>query len=473
MKNSIKRRLLVYLVSFTLLVWGIISLTSYYDTRHQIQELFDAQLVQSARVLLELSDHELHEQMAYMSMAKDAETTLEPVVPIQVHKYEQHLDYQIWIADKKHLAVRTKDAPNTPLTTHEEIFKDYFHDGSRYRVYALSNNDKSIQVQVAGNYDKRNELSSIISIRLLASMGLSLPLLAVLILIGVGKSFAPLEKIAHEMEQKKYDNLSAIDVRDTPSEVRPLINALNHLFSHLEIAFNNISRFTADAAHELRTPLAALKVNAQVAQREKNEDSKNVALEKIVLGTDHATSIVEQLLMLSRLDPESAIIKNEKPDLALLAQEAVAELAPEAIKNKIDVSLNSPPGMIVNGKKGMLYMLVKNLVENAINYTPQHGTIEVNISRNNNTVLLQISDSGPGIPQHELQDVFKRFYRGENSSKIQGTGLGLSIVDRIVEIHHAKIELGKSRLNGLQVNVILSTAKNTSRETPQQNNQAA
>ena len=475
MNHSIKQRLLLYLISFTLVVWGVISINSYYDTRHQIEELFDAQLAQSAKVLLELSAHELHEQLAYLSMTEETNNTLEHPIPVQVHKYEQILDYQIWISDKKNLVVRTNNAPDVMMTDKEDVFTDYFNKGTHLRVYALSNKENTIHVQVAGHYGKRDEISNAISARFLYSMGLSLPLLAILILVGIGKSFAPLEKITKEMKTRNFDNLTAINTHDTPTEVRPLITALNLLFTKLEVAFGNISRFTADAAHELRTPLAALKVNAQVALREKDELSRNLSLDKVIIGVDNATNIVEQLLMLSRLDPESMVIKDENPDLSSITEESIAELTPKALERNIEISLKAQNKITVKGKAGMLQIMVKNLVANAIRYTPENGVIEVSIKQNDNDVLLRVADSGPGIPEHDVENVFKRFYRGDNSNNIQGTGLGLSIVSRIIEIHHAKITLGKSRFNGLQVDVILTstTKQNTTNNTINATNNAA
>ena len=461
MKLSIKHRLLILLLSFTIIVWGVISVNSYYDTRHHLEELFDAQLSQSAHVLLQLSSHELYEQLAYISEIPSSEQTVEhsglSPIPIQIHKYEQHIKYQIWI-NNYHLAVRTKDAPNTPLTILNDTFTDYEHKGQLWRVYAVSNSENTLQVQVAGDYSERDKLTNAIAIRLLMSLGLSLPLLAMLILVGVGKSFAPLEKIAHEMEKRKFDNLQAIDTENVPTEARAMITALNHLFEKLEKAFDNITRFTADAAHELRTPLAALKVNAQVALREKNDELRNQALNKVIAGVDHATNIAEQLLILSRLDPDSSVIKNEKPDLSLIAEESIAELTPTALAKNIDISLHAMQQAYVNGKLGMLHILLRNLVENAIQYTPDDGIVEVSITQQNDKILLTIADSGPGITLEEREDVFKRFYRGASGENIPGTGLGLSIVGRIIEIHQASIQLGHSKYNGLQVDILLTPA---------------
>jgi len=471
MRSSIKKQLVFLLLLFTSLVWSAISINSYYDTRSQLEELFDAQLSQSAHVLLELSSHELYEQLAFLSQNQvtkkqnsknvtvdNSQDNNQIAVPIQIHKYEQHLNYQIWI-NKTQLAVRTNDAPNVPLTDLNDTFIDYKNEKYDWRVYAVSNSDGTMQVQVAGDYSERNELSSTIAMRLLLSLGLSLPILAVLILLGVRKSFAPLEKIVREMKVRKIDNLQAINTDGIPIEARPMVEALNLLFEKLEKSFDNISRFTIDAAHELRTPMAALKVNAQVALKENDVKLRDDALKQVVTGVNHTTDIVAQLLMLSRLDPDSQVIKNERPDLGLIAEEIIANITPKALEKNIDISLNAEQYAIVNGKLGMLQFLIRNIVENAIIYTPQDGIVEVSIWKEFDRILLSVSDSGPGIAVEERKDVFKRFYRGESGINIPGTGLGLSIVSRVIEIHKGSIQLGVSQYKGLQVDVQLLADK--------------
>ena len=251
MNLSIRQRLLFGLLSLMIVSCSITLVKNYFDTRHEIQELFDAQLAQAARVLLELSAHELYEQLAYA--AQQGEDISEHI-PTQIHKYQQEIDFQIWIRGGL-MAVRSENAPPNPFTNVDEQFADRVFNQQKWRVYSLSNDAGTIRVQVGQHYAERDLLSNSISTRLLTSFGIMLPLLALLILVSVGQAMAPLKKITNQIENRQIDNLQAISLSRVPHEVVPMIKALNSLFQRLHSAFENIILFTANAAHELRTPL--------------------------------------------------------------------------------------------------------------------------------------------------------------------------------------------------------------------------
>ena len=464
MPYSIRKRLLISLLGMVIIACSITLVKNYYDTRHEIEELFDAQLAQAARVLLELSRHELYEQLGYLQQQKKVDISTH--IETQVHKYQQEIDYQIWIANNKFLAVRSEKAPIKPLTNIDETFDDRMINGKVWRVYSLSNEDKSVRVEVGQHYHERDILSTSISIRLITSFAIMLPLLAVIILITVGRAMTPLRKVAEQIEHRQVDNLQPIDMAKVPSEVQPMIRSINSLFQRLQHAFENIILFTANAAHELRTPLAAQKVHAQVAMQAKDEATRNEALREVVSGVNRATKLVEHLLTLSRLDPEGELQDDDTTNLHAVAEEVVAELASEALLKNIEISLNIEDGAYINGKDAMISILVRNVVENAIRYTPENGTVEVNITDLDNRVLLRVSDSGPGIHLEEYDKVFTRFYRSPGMT-VEGTGLGLAMVERIAEIHHAKIKLGQSKFGGLQLDVLFDMAKMVSSDRTQ------
>jgi two-component system sensor histidine kinase QseC len=455
MNLSIRKRLLFGLLSLMTIACSITLVKNYYDTRHEIEELFDAQLAQSARVLLELSAHELYEQLAYAAQRGE---DISEHVATQIHKYQQEIDFQIWVGDGL-LAVRSENAPSTPLVNVDEHFSDRTFNDRRWRVYSISNDDKTIRVQVGQHYDERDQLSTSISTRLITSFAIMLPLLALLILVSVGQAMAPLKKITNQIENRKIDNLQPIGLQQVPQEVVPMIKALNSLFQRLQSAFENITLFTANAAHELRTPLAAQKLHAQVAMQTDNQTARDDALQEVVLGVNRATNLVEQLLTLSRLDPEGALKENEVADLYKITEDKLAELTPYALKKYIEISLDFKESPLVNGKEAMLAILVRNIVENAIRYTPDYGVVQVQLKPVDNKVLFSVKDSGPGIPPEEQKNVFQRFYRSRGNTTQEGSGLGLAMVHRILEIHNAEIQLGKSPYGGLQVDVYFNPAK--------------
>jgi len=459
---SIRHRLLWTLLSATLVVWVGTAIKNYFDNRHEIAELFDAQLAQSARALLALSAHEMYEQLAYIAQTKGQSHSIPERLTPQVHKYEQHLAFQIWSGDGK-LVARSDSAPSDPLTGAPDVFSDHVINGHRWRVYALVDTEKNLQVQVGEHYDQREQLSDDVALRLLAAVVLSLPVLALMIWFGVSYAMHPLNRVTRAVAARKLDNLEPIDSNRVPEETRPLVDALNDLFARLKSALDDILHFTADAAHELRTPLAALKTYAQVALRAADEPTRNEALRELIHGVDRATSLVEQLLTLARLDPEATHLSDEIADLHEVAQGVLGELATDAVRKEIDISLDAHCRGIVIGKQVMLAILMRNLVENAIRYTPRFGQVEVSVFSDRQGIVLRVADSGAGIPVDERDKIFKRFYRVLGSGA-PGSGLGLSIVQRIAEIHRAHIELGESRFGGLQFDVRLLAAPGAAQE---------
>jgi len=453
MNVSIRKRLLIGLLSLISIACFFTLGKNYFDTRAEISELMDAQLAQSARVLIELSAHELYEQLAYMAQQSGGQGDVSEHIDVQVHKYQQEIEFQIWTADGR-LAVRSSNAPTSPLTDEDEEYENRTIDGVLWRVYSVVNDDKTIKVQVGEHYDKRNDLSNAISVRLIASFGIILPLLAGLIFVTVGRAMQPLQDIAKQIKDRRVDNLQPVDTEHVCAEALPMVQALNGLFKRLENSFKEIVLFTSNAAHELRTPLAAQKVNAQVAMQATDEVKRKEALKEVVDSIDRATHMVEQLLTLARLDPQGSLNTSDKQkvDLGRIAEEQLSELGVEALDKHIELSLDASEKCFINGEPSMVGILIRNLVENAIRYTPEKGTVNVSIERVGESCSMYIEDSGPGIPEDQFENVFKRFYR-VNEEDNKGTGLGLALVQRVAEIHKATIQFGKSSLGGLKVEV--------------------
>ncbi len=451
MSLSIRNRLLFTLLPVTLLVWGAIVAIIYAGTRHEVEELIDAQLVQSARVLLNVLSHEFYEEDTFRKKIYDHPLNIAQQLGMATHKYEQKLAFQMWLPPNR-LGLRSQSAPDYPMTKLANGFSDSLIEGRRWRVYALTSEKDGMQVQVAESTEIRDQLRNVIVMRILVPMLLSLPVLAGLIWFGVGRAMRPLRKIADDVEHRHLDHLSPIREQDVPLEAQSLVNALNALFLRLQHAFENERRFTADAAHELRTPLAALKTQAQVALRASDEQVRREALQQVIAGVDRATHMVQQLLTLARLDPRSGVISDQQVDLQEVVGGVLAELAPAALAKDIELSLDAPGPCPVKGDGGMLAILVRNLVDNAIKYTPAGGVVEVYLSREGQQVQLTVADSGSGVPAEARERVFERFYRSLGNDS-PGTGLGLSIVKRIAELHQAVICLEDAPRGGLQVKI--------------------
>lgn len=309
----------------------------------------------------------------------------------------------------------------------------------------------SLLVQVGERQDVRDELIEDVVSRLLYPLLYAFPVLATLVWLSVGKGLAPLQGITAEVASRAPHQLSPLEGKGAPDEIRPLVDALNGLLARLDTALENERRFTADAAHELRTPLAALKTQAQVAQRATDIDESRHALRQVVEGVDRATHLVEQLLTLARLEPGAVPPRMESLALRALAVECAVALAPQAMDKSIEISVEEGVATIV-GNAAMLGILLRNLVDNAIRYTPRGGWVSIKVLREKTRAVLEVCDSGAGIPPKERDQVIRRFYRVLGSGE-DGSGLGLSIVQRIAEFHGATVELGESTAGGLSVRI--------------------
>jgi two-component system sensor histidine kinase QseC len=448
---SISRRLLILLLSVICGVWGIVTWQVSIDTQHEVEELFDANLAQSAQVLLGLVKHEMEEE--YKKAEEEKRIELEE--HLSGHRYEHKLSFLVRTHDGK-ILVRSSRAPLFPKPNRDFAkYSDYQEDGYLWRVFTLKSG--SFFVQTAERYDIREELSHEIVSSTLSVLLMALPLLALVIWISIGSSFKPLQLVAADIATRTPDQLQPLDIDKIPLEINVLVNALNSLFTRLTRAFENERRFTADAAHELRTPLAGLKTQAQVAQRATDSQQRQQALQQILIGVDRATHLVAQLLTLARMDATQTL-PTSPVDMHELVSQLIIDLTPQALDKMIDLGLeNTAAFCVTQSNQDALYLMFRNLIDNAIRYTPAGGQVTVCLENPQPSRLtVAISDTGAGILSSQRAHIFERFYRGENQN-IQGSGLGLSIAQKVAQLHHVEIQLDDvPKGNGLCVRVFFS-----------------
>jgi two-component system, OmpR family, sensor histidine kinase QseC len=282
-------------------------------------------------------------------------------------------------------------------------------------------------------------------------LALALPLLALLAWWAIRRSLAPLRALGAQLAARPAHAVQPVQVSQAPSELEPLVGALNDLLARIDTMLQAERRFTADAAHELRTPIAAIRAQAQVALTEPDEARRRHALRASLEGCDRATRLVEQLLTLSRLEAGAAVAM-QTVDLAALARQVVGDLAPRALHKRQDLGAATEP-CTVRGDATLLGVLLRNLVDNALRYSPPGARIDVTVRRAEGRALLQVEDSGPGLPADQAQRLGRRFERGLGHEE-SGSGLGWSIVRRIADAHGLHVDLGPSqRLGGLAVTV--------------------
>jgi two-component system sensor histidine kinase QseC len=438
-RHSIRRRLLAGLLGTISVAWLVTLFFSYRDTRHELYELLDAHLAQSASLLLTQVSHD----------GDEIDTEHTPML----HRYNRKVAFQIWEQGTE-LRLHSVSAPNEPLSGIKEGFSNSTIGSDKWRVFSTWDDGHRYLIQIGERQEARDELSQAIANNLLQPLLITLPILGVLIWFGVSRGLRPLTSLSNQVASRDPDNLSPLESSDAPLEVSPLVDGLNQLFARLHSSLENERRFTADAAHELRTPLAAIKTQAQVAQGAVQDEDRKRALENVISGCDRAARLVDQLLTLARLEP-AQFKHRDSCELHKLALTVVAELAPAAIEKGIDIQLAEGGSYDIPCEPELIKILMRNLIDNAIRYSPRDGVVQVAIEKSPDSMVLKVRDQGPGIPEAEKELVWERFYRVLGTGET-GSGLGLSIVRRIAELHQATVsfqdvESGK----GLEVMVKL------------------
>jgi len=357
---------------------------------------------------------------------------------------------QVWSADG--LRAFRSDARITLPRQVTLGFANVRANGTTYRIYSLPAGPHLIQV--AQDLASRRVAAGQLALRTVSPILFLAPLLMIVTVWVVRRSLAPVARVRRQVAAREPDDLTAIGPEDLPEEIRPLVEELNLLLQRVGRAFAAQQHFVADAAHELRSPLAAIKLQLQGLQRAADETTRTVAIERLGAGIDRATRLVEQLLVLAR--QEARLTARERPaavSLADIARGVIAEIAPAAQARRIDLGLGAAdPGMI-DGHADALRILLRNLLDNAVKYTPEGGAIDVEVCEAESTVVLRVEDTGPGIPPAERAAALERFRRGADQSQ-PGSGLGLAIVQAIVELHGASFMLGESeRRGGLRAEV--------------------
>jgi two-component system sensor histidine kinase QseC len=436
---SLKQRLLALILGVIALVWLGATAFTYLDAREEFDEVLDAHLAQAAALLLVQTTHDLDE----------LETEQVPML----HKYSRRVAFQVW-EEGQRLVLHSANAPQQPLAEIENGFSDRTLDGKRWRVFSSRDESGTYLIHVAESADVRDELAADIAGNLLRPLLFSLPLLAILLWVAVARGLQPLATLAREVERREPENLAALDTSAAPREVLPLIERLNRLFARIAVSLQKERSFTADAAHELRTPIAAIKAQTQVARMAASEAERRHALDNALLGCDRASRLITQLLTLARVDTldRSAM---EACQLKDIAAETIADLAPSALEKGVQLELlaAAEADATVPGNPELLRVLLRNLLDNTILHTHGGTTVQVNISREQKMFCLSVSDNGPGIPEAERSKVLDRFYR-PLGTQASGSGLGLSIVKRIAEVHNATLQiLAMSEGSGLTVKV--------------------
>lgn len=411
--SSIRRRLLVGLLAGLLLVLTASGYATYRQARVEINDLFDYQLQQAA---LALRNQNL------LTLALAGEDS------------ESDLLIQIWDRARGLLYVSRRQQ-ELPFAT-QTGFTDLQWRNERWRLFALQAGERV--VQVAQPLRVRSRMSADIALRNMAPFLLLLPGMGLVVWFGVGAGLRPLDRIAADIQRRRTGALEPVATEPLPVEITPLVRALNDLLGRLAHLFDTQRQFIADAAHELRTPLTAVRLQAEWAQQAPDAEQRAEALRDLRTGLERASHLVEQLLAMARLDAAPSAARVEPVDLLALAKTVIAEQAAIADARGIDLGLLPGDAVTVAGDPIELRALFGNLVDNALRYTPAGGQVDVAVRQASGEAVLEVRDTGPGIPVTERERVFDRFYRGSGTTA-PGSGLGLAIVKQVADRHRARV----------------------------------
>jgi two-component system OmpR family sensor kinase len=417
---SLRRTLRLWL-TVLLTVFGLVTaVASYLTAGYEADDFFDNQLRQIA----------LYAWGVPQGIRSDG-----MVAP----PHDQEDDFLIQVWDSDGAAVMSSD-PSRPVPRGEATgLSDVTAGGIVWRVYTAV--DPARTVQVSQQMEVREELAADASLRATIPIALLIPLSWLVLNWIIGRAIGRLDQVAAEVADREAKGLTPIPVEAAPVEIRPLISAMNGLVQRLQSALSQQRRFVADAAHELRTPLAAIALQVSNLAAAIGNDPKYAArIADLQAGSARATALVGQLLRLARFESGDATPQDQRVALLPLVIESLERFAPLAEHRSIDLGLDQDAAPVVHGAAEELRVLIDNLIDNAIRYTPAGGTVDVILRNESGGPVLQVRDTGPGIPAASLPRVFERFFRA-SPAEIEGSGLGLAIAKAAADRNHVQLAL--------------------------------
>lgn len=423
--HSIRLRLFAILLAATGAVWLFAVSWTYFSVQHQVERVLDARLMEAARMVSSLiTDHHID-----VAAAVDETRSSDAAVSLDMQEdYRRQLSCQIWSLQGQ-LISRSESAPQKSLTDTHDGFTEAEVDGVRWRVFAVVNQKLNVRVLVGDSMEIRDRLvADVVKGQLVLTVAI-LPVLAILIWLSVGKGLGPLNRIATLLGQRSAEELHALEEKDAPGEIKPLLNSLNSLLLKVAAAREREKTFIAYAAHELKTPLAGLKTQAQVALRSDQEAVRDKALAQISTSVDRTARLVRQLIDLASVDSADRGGDAENVRLDRVVNDIRADL--QGLSSRRSVSMETfyqADELPLVRNANLLRLALRNVVENAVQYSPERSSVSIILQQTASRFEIEVIDQGPGIDPTDQDEVRERFKRG-SSTTVDGSGLGLAIVD--------------------------------------------
>jgi signal transduction histidine kinase len=424
--RSIRARLLVALMILVALISLLAAGVTYRRVSSETSTLFDYQLRQ-------------------MALSLRTQISLAPRIEVPPDQSDTDFVVQIWDV----FGARTyQSRPGLPMINQTVLgYADLSLRGEAWRAYGLQTADGVIQI--AQPVRVRQGLARAAAERVVIPLILLLPIMIGAVAWIVSRGLLPLRFVTTEVQRRDVRSLAPLNTHNLPLEIEPLVSELNRLLDRLQRAFSVQRAFISDAAHELRSPLTALRLQLQLLDRAPDEAARIEARSRLGAAVERAIHLVEQLLALARSEPQDASPGFDTVDLSAAAAEGISDAHELALSRHIDLGLDATPNLKIHGDREALRVLVRNLVDNAVRYTPPHGSVQVRCCSTADEAVLEVTDTGPGIAPADRERVFDRFYRRAAALE-SGTGLGLAIVKAIAERHGARVALSEAPGGGLR-----------------------
>lgn len=445
--NSLRTKLFLILVAATGLIWLAATCWVYVGATREVESVLDARLQEAARMVLSLASAN-----GVGALPKNEDTGPAP----EILNYERQLSCQIWSLDGR-LVARSSGAPDESLSDKRAGFSERRINNETWRVFTAEDTGKGVRVLVGDRLGLRDHFVAEIIKGILAPMALTVPLLGFLIWASLSRGLRPLRGLAEELARRSADDMSPVETGRIPTEIRPVIGSLNSLFAKVQDALRHERDITAFAAHELRTPLAGLRTQAQIAMAARDETTRAAALRQIIVAVDRTGRLVRQLLAIAKLDSAPEAVPADQISIGGVIQEVVDALpaSDRAASVTIDPVLKSTT---VTANREFLLLAVRNLHENAARHMLRPGAIRWSMAKQSDALAVYVDDEGPGIPEDEIALVTNRFFRGRNKSPL-GSGLGLSIVDLALRASGARLVLqNRTDATGLRAQIVWRVA---------------
>ncbi|EPF6146159.1 ATP-binding protein [Acinetobacter baumannii] len=436
---SLTRRLSLILLAITASVWVGSLGCIYWGMQRAANNIFDKSLAETAHALLSTTSSTLEGRVPDHTVIEKA----------QGEHYNQII-FQIWHKNGN-LIYRSVGVDTHPFVQQAKFGWIKIHNQT-YRSYSIWDNTHTIQVQIAQVWTIRQDIQSDMLLFLIVVSGFFLPLLSWLIIRTIRSHLATVFSISQNLEKQSIEHLKPINPI-VPKEIEPLVNSLNTLLSEIAESMQREKRFTSNAAHELRTPLAAIRMHAQVLLSARSTEEARESAQDIMIGIDKASRMITQLLTLARiehLDERSEV----SVDLCIIIQKTLTLMDFKIVKENIDIQLDLKPAPIL-AEAEHLEIILRNIIENAIIYRSQNGIsiIKITCGCIENRTFFQVEDNGIGVEEEKMPYILQRFYRANQNSSVIGSGLGLSIVKQMVDLYHGKIEVSQASIGGFLIRI--------------------